>query len=62
MDIIILREENLPNGMCIQIIQTNECGGRFYMVVDGELGFHSFDRERVERYVDSIMESVNRSR
>lgn len=62
MTIEILREEHLPNGMCIQIIKTNEAGGRYYMVTDGELGFHSGDLERVERYVDSIVDTVSRSR
>ena len=51
----VIREERLPNGMVIQIIKTNECGGRYYMVTDGEFGFHSLDLERVENYVDSIV-------
>jgi hypothetical protein len=62
MEYEIIREEHLPNGMCIQIIKTNECGGRYYMVTDGEIGFHSVDRERVEEYVNSIMRSIGRSR
>ena len=52
---VVIREEILPNGMVIQIVKTNECGGRYYMVTDGEPGFHSLDLERVEKYVNSIM-------
>ena len=52
----IVREENFSNGMVIQIIKTNECGGRYYMVTDGELGFHSIDFDRVNSYVDRIVE------
>ena len=55
MKYTVLREENLPNGMCIQIIKTDDCGGRYYMVTDGEFGFHSLDFERVEKYVDGIV-------
>ncbi len=62
MDYVVLREEHLPNGMVIQIIKTNECGGRYYMVTDGELGFHSGDLERVENYVDSIVRIYKKSR
>ena len=62
MDYTILREEHLPNGMVIQIIKTNECGGRYYMVTDGEIGFHSLDRDRVEAYVDSIVKVYKKTR
>lgn len=62
MDYTIIREEHLPNGMCIQIIKTNECGGRYYMVTDGELGFHSLDYERVEKYVNDLVNMIGRSR
>lgn len=55
MNGIVIREERLPNGMVIQIVKTNECGGRYYMVTDGEPGFHSLDLERVEKYVDSLL-------
>lgn len=58
----LIREEHLPNGMVIQIIKTNECGGRYYMVTDGELGFHSLDLKRVEDYVDSIVSVVDTNR
>lgn len=62
MEYILIREEHLPNGMVIQIIKTNECGGRYYMVTDGQLGFHSLDLERVEAYVDSIVRIANNGR
>ena len=54
MKYTILEEKRIPNGMLIQIIRTNECGGRYYMVVDGEPGFHSLDYNRVKAYFDSI--------
>lgn len=50
----VIREERLPNGMVIHIVKTDECGG-YYMFIDGEPGFHSLDRKRVEAYVDSLL-------
>ena len=62
MNYEIIKEEHLPNGMVIQITKTNECGGKYYMVTDGELGFHSLDLKRVEDYVDSIVSVMNKDR
>ena len=62
MEYILIRKEHLPNGMVIQIIKTNECGGRYYMVTDGQLGFHSLDLERIEAYFDSIVRIANNGR
>ncbi len=62
MKYYLIREEHLPNGMIIQIVKTNECGGRYYMVTNGELGFHSLDFERVNDYVDSIVNAFKQSR
>ena len=61
MKYYLIREEHLPNGMVIQIVKTNECGGRYYMVTNGELGFHSLDFERVNDYVDSIVNAFKQS-
>lgn len=58
----VIREERLPNGMLIQIVKTDECGGKYYMVTDGEPGFHSLDLERVEAYVDSIFRCIQQDR
>ena len=62
MDFTLIREENLPNGLNIKIIKTNEYGGRYYMVTNGEPGFHSLDLERVEKYVDSIVNLYNKGK
>ena len=51
MGYTVIKEENLPNGLCIQIIKTDECGGRYYACCNGVPGFHSLDLERVEDYV-----------
>ncbi len=49
---VVVREEKLRNGLVIQIVRTEECGGRYYMVTNGEPGYHSLDREKVEEEVD----------
>ena len=56
MEGVVIREEVLQNGMVIQIVKTDECGGRYYMVTDGKPGFHSLDLERVEKHVNGIVE------
>ena len=47
----VVKEFPLPNGLVIKIVKTNECGGRYYMSINGMLGFHSLDYERVENYI-----------
>ena len=56
---IVIKEGHTKNGMLLQIVKTNECGGRFYLYIDGEPGFHSLDLERVEKYMNSVLESSN---
>lgn len=51
----VIKEGRARNGMFLQIVKTNECGGRYYLVVDGEPGFHSLDFERVEKYMNDIL-------
>ena len=54
MEYTILKQERFPNGLILQIIQTEECGGRYYLVINGRINYHSFDLERVEAYYDDI--------
>lgn len=49
----VVKEKRSRNGMLLQIVMTNECGGRYYLVSNGEQGFHSLDLERVEKYMNS---------
>ena len=62
MEYILIREEIMPNGLVLQIVKTNECGGRYYMVTNGQLGFHSLDFDRVNDYVDSIVKMFDQDR
>ena len=49
----VIKSKLLPNGMLLQIVKAEACGGRYYLVVDGEPGFHSLNLERVENYMNS---------
>ena len=51
----IIIEEVKRNGLVLQIIKTEECGGRYYLVVNGILGFHSLDLDRVKKYMQNYI-------
>ncbi len=59
MEYEIIKEDVFPNGFVLQIIKTKECGGRYYLVTNGMIGFHSLDFERVEDYYNDIAKSFN---
>lgn len=54
-DAKVIKEAYAHNGMLVQIIMTSEFGGRYYLVIDGEPGFHSLELERVENYMNEIL-------
>lgn len=51
MEYEVVNEYRLTDKIIIQIVRTNECGGTYYMCVNGILGFHSLDYERIENYI-----------
>lgn len=51
----VIKEAQAHNGMLVQIVMTDECGGRYHLVIDGEPGFHSLELERVENYMNKIL-------
>ena len=55
--IIRVVQEKSGHGITIKIVETDyEFGTHFVMLLNGKPGFHSTDLERVERYMNDILE------
>jgi len=51
----VIEEKQSLNGILHQIVMTNECGGRYYLVSNGVQGFHSLNLDRVKSHMNGYL-------